>query len=139
MAEERVKYSWTDDHGRFYLVDGVIAVRFNGGKPEGFEEQTSNGTEYMQKMIDQMLKEPEKIDTVRIEELTLKQIAERTDKTTKRIQLGESAYNPKYIKLVRRLFRDAGWYVNPTKGNLSPLYAIGDEGMAMVMPIRVVE
>ena len=52
MAEERVKYSWTDDHGRFYLVDGVIAVRFNGGKPEGFEEQTSNGTEYMQKMID---------------------------------------------------------------------------------------
>ena len=122
-----------------------MGFRFLAGTevPEDYRDKT-DAPKAARDLLTGLLKETEKFDTAKVDALTPKQIDERTEKTEtgkqKYVRLGRPAFNPEYLKIVRRTFRDALWYVRPDKAELSNLYIVDPYSMqtiGVLLPMRI--
>lgn len=145
-AIDEREYSWVDeDTGDYYYLNRFMGFRFAAGTevPEDYRDKPE-AVDAAKKLLAGLFKETEQFDTEQVEALTMKQITERTEKSEsgklRYVRLGRAAFNPKYLKIVRRTFKDARWYVRPDKGELSKLYLVDPYSMQTVgilMPMRI--
>ncbi len=49
------------------------------------------------------------------------------------------AYNPRYVKDFITLYPDAGYFIDTSKGALSPLWAVSAHGVGVLLPVRVMD
>ena len=140
------EYCWFDEYGNLYYLNAYMIFKFGSDRemPEYENKQAPSSIKIMQELADKMFKEVIDHDTVRVETLNIKQIGEHTEKTasgkTRYVKFGESAFNPDYLKTIRRLYKDAFWYIRPDKGVLSNLYVVDPDSMdvvAVLLPMRV--
>lgn len=141
-AIDEREYGWFDDGGSYYYMNRFMGFRFGADEiPEEYAGKPE-ATDVAKDILRKLLEEPVKFDTERVDVLTLKQIAERTEKSDgmRYVKLGQSIFNPKYLKVVRRAFRDATWYVRPDKGSLSNLYLVdpnSSQVVGVLLPMRI--
>ena len=144
-----VEYGWDDENGNYYYMNRVMGFKFpmDANIPEEFAAKP-NPNKYAKEILTNLLAETEKFDTKQVDALNLKEIAERTrtmsteDAKQKYVVIDQSAYDPRYLKMIRRMFRDAIWYVRPDRGMLSNLYIVDRYSMqtiGVLLPMRIVE
>lgn len=135
---------WFDEHGTYYYINKVMGVRI----PEGMQVPKellgkANGTEAMKKLIDKLLAEALEPEVEHVDEMTIKQIGEKTIRREKGekqkfVPVGGTAFDPEMLKFVRRVFRDGRWFVDGSV--LSSLYiTLDDMAVAVLLPMRVKE
>ena len=143
--DEEREYCWTDDRGDYYYMNRFMGFRFPQGTeiPEEYKDKPE-GFQAAKELLGRLFKETEQFDTKRVESLNIKQIGERTEKSesgkTKYVKLSETAFNPNYLKTLRRVYKNADWYVRPDKEPLSNLYVVDPgtmETVAVLMPMRI--
>lgn len=143
--DEEREYGWYDDYGNYFYMCRFFGFKFPQGTeiPDAYKDKPE-GLQAAKEILNKLLKETEQFDTQKVESLTLKQIDERAEKSEsskqKYVRLGQSAYNPNYLKTLRRTYKDAEWYVRPDKGQLSSLYLVDPytkETVAVLMPMRI--
>lgn len=146
VKDER-EYGWFDEEdGSYYYLNRFYGFRFQPENiPEDYRDKPEP-TDVAKDMLKGLLGEPARFETERVEELTLKQIAERTESSgdgkskMRYVRLGRSAFNPRYLKEIRRTFKDAMWYVRPDNGELSKLYIVdpySSQVVGVLLPMRV--
>lgn len=143
--DEEREYGWYDENGDYFYMNRFMGFRFLSGTdiPEEYRDKP-DAPKAARDIVTGLLKETEKFDTELVESLTLKQIAERTEKSEigklRYVRLGRTAYNPKFLKTIRRTFKDAMWYVRPDKGELSNLYIVdpyNKQTIGVLMPMKI--
>lgn len=149
-----LKNGWYDNNKNFIVTDGYRAYKLKHfPNVDIITQQLTSRQTTDKKQLEKMEKAGEHIEkmlsdelsnivyTLCAETLTNADIDKNTTTTARQTYCKlsstfPSAYNPHYLKEIITLFPDASYYSDKTS-RFSPLYAISENGIACLMPIRI--
>lgn len=122
--------------GKQYLSDGIFAAEFNS-----VDEKLEHNTEFPIKQIRQFLEDAVAKQSEEKYSIDLEKIIEinKANKERVFVNVGGNLYDTKYVEAVMRAIENPIFSISGHRGGFKTLVAVGENGNAMLMPVRAGE